>query len=186
MKFSVLSLVAVSLALCYVEAQRSNYILLAYEAAMETVAEYDFERDFFRALLTWESNNVGSIFVTILSDGIDHIQTEAQGDEMRLCAERTATASQNYLNRMDDLLRKLESDMTNLHLTVFQQLIDTNIKAESVELFYYYHGLRLEEALSELDEQSVVLHDAYTDIYFSFFDEFYALEACINNVVNMK
>lgn len=188
MKFCVFLIVCVVAILGRtMKAQPSpSYLQYAYDSALEVIAEYSFERNYFRALLTWESNNVGAIFVSLLADGIDEIQTPEQGEEMRRCAESTATTSQNYLNRMDDLIGKLEDDMSNLHQTVYGQLMDMNIKQEDIYLFYYYHSLRMEDAMQRLEDHHYILHDAYTDIYFSFFDEFYALEECINNVVNLK
>lgn len=173
--------VVVILCLALAEGQTGNYLLAAFDSAMEVKAEYISEADFFRERLTWQADDFGYYFTTRMRYALAQATTPAQGAALRECAAVAAATCQESINRFDDSLQALHADANQLHSSVHEQLMDTNIKAEDLELFYYYHSYRMEAARDRLfDVHIMELGNRWADMWFLYFDISEALDECIS------
>lgn len=164
-----------------VQAQSGNYLLDAYESAMEMKRSYDDEAEFFRLRLTWQADDYGYYFTVRMRTALQRATTEAEGAALQICAANSASSCRDLMNRFDYTLRDLEGASNRLHLTVFEQIIETNLK-QDLERFIYNHNYQMEEADYLLNDVLILeLADRWIEMWFAYFDIAEALDECISN-----
>lgn len=177
---SVFLTVAVILAtLTLVQGQIGNYLLTAYDSALGMKHVHELSVENYRNSLAIESQDFGNYFTARLADVLETATTEAQGTALSNCAANAATSSRNSINRFDATLIPLQDAAMRLHLSIWEELIATNLKAD-LDLFYYQHNLRLEERYDHLNNVLVDRIRSYlTDLELSYFEISTDLNICI-------
>lgn len=174
--------IGVVLILCVVmsQAQIGNYLLEAYNSAMEVKATYEEEVAFFRERLTWQADDFGYYFTSRIRNALNENTTPAQGAALQQCAATAAVQSQESINRFKESLLSLQEDANKLQSSVYEQLMETNIKEEDLELFYYYHNYRLDAARDRLFEVHINdLGNRWMEMWFEYFTISEAMDECI-------
>lgn len=182
MKFLVGFVVLACYAACFVQGQTYNYILRSYESALGIKAYYDEEIWYSREWLNIEAEDIGYFFTDVVADALERSPNEAQGAAITICANTTATISHWNIEYVADELRAVERVSIDLHNSVYSLLRDMNIKEYDLELFYYNHEIRMQEAY-----QALWYYGGYSDrlfyalefIYEEWFINLYALYDCI-------
>lgn len=179
MRSLIYIIVAIFTFLTCVNGQTGNYILESYNAAVELKLLYEVEVDRYRGFLTLEAWDMGRVFGNYMADWIALAENENQGEALRRCAEIAADGSQANIDLFADRLVDLQRDSDDLHLSVFRQLMDWNIKSEEYSLFYYYHSQRMDEGLERLNDYHVPrLQEAYNLVFADWFVLYAALQSC--------
>lgn len=162
-----------------------NYLMQSLDSAMWWEEYYFDEANFFRARLTWEADDYGYYFTTRMRNAIAAATTAQQGAALQLCAASAADQCLNLIHRFDDALRNTQADGNRLHATVYQQLMETNVKVTDLELFYYYHNYRMEEARERYYEHHLIeMGNRWADMWFGYLTIAEALDACIAAALN--
>lgn len=166
-----------------VHGQANNYLLSAYESALELKAAYHQQIMSWRDWLTIEAGDVGFYFTNIVARALDRSPNEVQGAGITSCVNTTVTYSRININNMDDELRATQEAAVNLHNSVMLQLLEMNIKENDLEMFYYYHSLKMQEAYDQLwNEYYVRLETAREHLYDEWFTRYSELDGCITTV----
>lgn len=170
-----------------VKAQTGNYILQSYNAAVVIKDLYEVQLNHYREVLTGEAWDMGRVFTDQMADWIAAAQTDAQGAALRTCANQATVQCEEYIDLFNDRLQELQHDTDAIHLSVYSQLTEWNIKSEEYSLFYYYHTQRMDERLEYLSEHHVPrLQEAYNMIYDRWFDVYYFLRDCAADALATK
>lgn len=180
----VLPRVAVILAVLVLstQAQIGDYVLNAYNSAMAMKEIFEYNVDNFRGSLTIEAQDFGDYFTERVTREMERTTTEAQGAALSICAENAATSSRNSINRFDATLVPLQNAAMRLHLSVWEELIATNINAD-LDTFYYRHNQRMDASYDHLN--NVLLETIVSDLidlWLDFFDFSMALSDCIEAI----
>lgn len=143
--------------------QTTNYLMNAYDSAMDLHHTFEMYVENYQKSLAVEISDFGLYFTDAMTAAIARASTAAQGSALQSCAatatEKTHTAIDLFLAPLENL----QEVSTRLHQSVWQQLIETNLKEEDVELFYYYHNYRVQDAYNNLYD--VLLEDLYNELY---------------------
>lgn len=162
----------------------SNYLVDALNSAMELKGIYDYETESFRARLTYQADDFGYYFTRSMRYAQPRATTQGQGAALQVCASVAASQSQESIRQFDEALRHIQQDSNQLQLSVYEQLQQTNIKAEDLELFYYYHSHRMEEARNRLYEvHFVTLGNSWARMWFDHFDIAEELDECLERAL---
>lgn len=171
---SVLAIVAVS------NAQRVNYLENAFANAMAVKRNYDEELVFFRERLTWQADDFGYYFTVRMRYAIARATTEAEGATLQGCASVAAFRSRALIDRFDEALRHMEHAANNLFLSIYEQFMEMNVKKSDMELFYYLHSYRMEDAELELNEIHIPeAGNRWMEMWFGYFNIADELDDCI-------
>lgn len=163
-----------------VTGQSENYLLHAYDSAIEMHQQFEQYVDSFRASLNVEAADFGLYFTDALATAIGEASTEAEGTSLQSCAAVAAEKTRTAIELFIEPLEELQAESITLHQSVFQQLIETNVKEIDMELFYYYHNYRMEDSYNRL--YGFLLVRLYDDLY-SLWDKYFVIleemEECI-------
>lgn len=172
-----------------VRGQANNYLLSAYESSLAMKAEYVEEIEYWSQWLTIEADDMGYYFTDLVADGLQLATTEAQGAAISRCANQTVHYCELNINYMSEEIRKSAIAAVNLQNSVFLQLREMNIKQYDLELFYYFHDYRIQEAYEALwgddgfsDRMFYEWIWVLIDFYYNYDDLYY----CIDQVVSLK
>lgn len=166
-----------------VRAQSNNYLLRAYDSALEMKALYDDEIEYWREFLTGEAGDVGYYFTDIVTRALDRFPNEVQGAGITRCTNTTATYSRANINSMADELLATEVAAVILQNSVTLLLTEMNIKEYDLELFYYYHSLKMQEAYEKLIYEYVErMSDAWLHLFMELGYHYDQLQYCILDV----
>lgn len=169
MKVISYSIVLIILLAANGNAQTGNYILESYNAATALQRRYEIEVNHYGWMLTLEMRDLGN-FANLLATWIGFADNEAQGEALRICAETIVELSRTNIDLFADRIFDLQQDSQELHLTVFRQLMEMNIKSEEYSLFYYYHSQRMDERLNLLEDHHIPrLEEALELVYDDWF-----------------
>lgn len=164
-----------------VQAQTGNYLLDAYETALEMKRSYDEEAEFFRVRLTYQADDYGYYFTVRMRTALERATTEEEGAALQICAATATSSCRVLMDRFDYALRDLEQASNRLHQTVFEQLIETNIKRD-LDQFIYNHNYQMEEYDFLLNEVLVLeLGERWFEMWWGYFDIAESLDECISN-----
>lgn len=162
-----------------VKAQTGNYILQSYNSAVVIKELYEVQLNYYRVVLTEEAWDMGRVFTDQMADWIAEAQTAAQGTALRTCASQATVQCEEYIDLFGDRLEELQHETDEIHLSVYEQMMDMNIKSEEYSLFYYYHTQRLDAKLERLSQYHIPrLQEAYNLIYNRWFEVYYFLRDC--------
>lgn len=162
----------------------ANYLLDAFESSMALQQSYEEETEYFRQRLGWQADDYAYYFTNSVRYALETATTEAQGAALQACAGEAAAKSLEAISAFDDSLQSVQNEANDLHFSVFRQLMETNIKAEDLELFYYYHSYRVAAAFDRLwDVHVVVLGDHWANMWFDYFDISEELYTCIESAL---
>ena len=187
MRFQPLSLLFLFVLVSHSLGEPTNYLLEAFQSAMKLKADYETDIFFFRERLTFQADDLAYYFTVRMRYVLTDANTEAQGAALQGCASAAANQSLELIHRFDDSLRQLEEEATQLHVSVLEELIQTNIKAVGVDVFYYYHNYRVEEAIRRLVEvHQVELGNRWSDMWWGYFDIADELDKCTAEAMDRK
>lgn len=128
-----------------------NYVLKAYESALATQEIFEFNVETYRRHLTSEAKDFGFYLTDQMIIAMKTPPTtEEQGEELEFCARRAAGGSREAINAFDYHLVELQDASINLHLTVYAQLSETNLKDIHPDEFYDRHNKRMEDQIYNL------------------------------------
>lgn len=163
----------------------ANYLLHSFDSAIFWRDYYHDEANSFRTRLTSEADDFGYYFTRRMRYAIAQATTEQQGAALQICAANCADACNASITRFDDTLRVTQTEGDNVHMTVYHQLMETNIKAEDLELFYYYHSHRMLAARERYyDYLLLEMADRWAEMWWAYFVIGDALDACIDAALN--
>lgn len=146
-----------------VDAQTNNYVLVAYDSALDLHRTFEQYVEDFRKSLNVEASDFGLYFTDAMANAIARADSFNHGAALQSCAGVAAQQSREAISRFDEPLIRLQDESVRIHLTVYQELIDTNIKESDLELFYYYHSYKIADLYANLYDE--LLEVLYTDLY---------------------
>lgn len=187
MNFRVLCLVLACFVGTAVRGQANNYLLFAYNAAVAMKAEYLAEIEYWSEALTVEADDMGYYYTNLVAEGLERATTEAQGAAISRCANQTVYYCELNINYLSNEIRAAGDAAVELHNSVNLQLREMNIKEYDLELFYYYHSYKMQEAyeaLWGLDGFSDRMFYEWIWVLIDFFYNYDDLYYCIDEVVS--
>lgn len=184
--FSLSCLILLAASSITVNAQATNYISAAYDSAVEMHNMYEQYVEFFRKSLNVEAADFGLYFTDAMADAIARADPTSvtHGAALQSCAGVAARRSRTSIELFDEAVVSLQAESTRIHLTVVQQLLNTNVKENDLELFYYYHSHRMTALQDRLQDE--LLPRMYDDLSVLWADYFIILgdmEDCIEAVL---
>lgn len=170
------------------QAQSMNYLLASYDHAIEMHNQYEQYVENFRKSLNVEAADFGLYFTEAVASAIERsAQDVYHGTAIQSCAGVAALASRDAINRFDEALLPIQQQAFDIHFTVIRQLMETNIKENDLELFYYYHNYRMDELYNHLYDE--LLPSLYDDLY-ELWDEYFVIlgqmETCLESAIAPK
>lgn len=164
----------------------SNYLELAYDSALAMRERYYQVVDYYHNQLTEIINEMGRYYLDHMEDSLEQATTQQQGEALRLCARQASIHAQDSILGVHNAIFATETAATQLHLSIYKQLMETNIKESTLDTIYYHHSYRMEEAYQVLTEE---LHYQVTAkanyLYYDFYAITEELDDCVAAAVNL-
>lgn len=160
-----------------------NYLTAAYENALFLHNTYESKSLDLRKSLDVTASDFGYYYTEALASAIERSTSVAHGAGLQSCAAVAARSAQQAINGFDDHLQELQDESMRLHISVIQQLMESNIKTEEFNIFYYNHSTRMNALYKNLTEVKVPeIYEYLYELWAEYFVILGHLETCIDLV----
>lgn len=162
--------------------QIGNYVLTAYQSAMAMREIFEYNVENFREYLNSEAQDLGTYLNNRMIIALETpATTQQQGAALQSCARLAAAESRATINGFDSHLVELQDASMRLHLTVYEQLSETNLKAIDLDEFYALHSKRMDDHYDHLNAYHLErIYYQLVDLWLAYFVIASEMDDCID------